>query len=1118
MQVSLLHRCTKMVLLKKQVRRKGWHLRSYRHQAYRRLRMMSQIRDELLRKVRKAIEARQRDMEQVKRDQARHEVARTVATYTRWLHSWSKSLLSQRRLIVQQRQEERKLDRRLRLLRKQLGRHRRPQRLLERCLLKLRKGLERTSILHPTIEGQADIWEQEVEEVRRYLSAPYDSRKKSRKPRHGILGGFTDFWNMEVLRKKRPRTDYVTAVTQNPSGQLYVVPALPARPSKPWKPKKKKHADLDPDTDYVNLIELPGEYKSKRLKKKLKMLKRSDTSDTRLPKPTIDELWQMYADLVEVEAGRQSKAKKAQRKRRRKRSRTPRQMNLKKLLDLDRPADVNVVLKRKVARKKSGSGKHEPMESGLLEETNVNPRPEKKQSLLKRKRKMSGLRQKTETLSDIGPNLKKVRKHQKKGRSVSDGLDSHTSDINEKDKSFAKKKKTEKGKDQIKPPIETENEQDRIASKRDGKDAIRGENTSQISPLETEITLENTEGEISLQNNVNLFKKDKQAKYSMDTDPKALVKLSKKQRGVRKSGKPGSKQKVTKVEELTPGKRRLLSTEESDRADGQKIDPPYFDEDSDLGSDAKNSENNVNMVRMDMQAKYSMDTKPKTLVKLSKKQKGSRKSGSKPKETKAEDVMLGKWRFQRPIESAPADGHKVDPPYFEEDHDVKTRPSFHLRDLRSDPKYSVVQRLLKNVIESNSVLEGTGDIRALMTVVGKHNMWDKLAGLYSELQTTGIAKSDIVSLLSKKYLDYLRGVEKEYLKNPTLRGESLTESKFKIKTIDVPSEIIDNIGWLNESMRGEHEHSSNFTSHDPSNDMLQDMGNASEIMDSDVIKKLIDQEKQMERELRDERRRKLNSASSGRFPSTSSMSEILEIDPKEEKNLLNFEMRYSLKSIRNMMEQYTQYFKSLAKSPVIMALEKERRLIEANLETLRDQSLATSPNTTMARRRPYIPKEKKLRPAQKLFYSPRQTCRVKNLNDDPDDWECCSVCSHDSLVEERPRVYEKCPRCGVKVELPAPTPQESLRSLSQGSIEACAKNKLLLSTVVDICTHCGYIHEKGQSCPQLPICPVPLQHLRRVEEAVQAQIPMQPPGKKPGVLLCCSPCGILRKPTRYADR
>ncbi|SPP73916.1 uncharacterized protein LOC117591938 [Drosophila guanche] len=990
MMLPLLHRCTKMVLLKKQMRRKGRHLRSYRRLAHRRLRRMRRIREELLQQVRKAIAARQRDMAQVQRDQARHEVARMLAMYKKWLNSWSKSLLSQRRLIGQQQQLEGQLDCRLRLLRKQLGRHRTPQRLLGRCFLKLRKSLKRASHLHPSIGGQAHLWEEEAEEVRRYLSQLHGNRKK---PGGRLLEGFSDFWDTEVLRKKRSPIHPLTTEFRKPS--------VPEMPDKPTKIKKKKHSE--PETEFVDIHfnELRGACKPKRLKKKQKKgLKR-------IQKPTIDELEELYAEQMAIRAGQPSKSKKRVQRKRRSPSRTLARMNRKKLLTLDAvPEDVS--LKSKVVARKSAAKNHGTRDNGVKAQEN----PKQKPKGPKRSRKESrGLPQKTEQLPDIEPNLKATKKTKLK-RQVADNpptmsffrlevQDNLTSETNEK------------GGEET---VESIQDQDNKEAERDYE--IEKRNSKNFEPTNSEMSMLDTFEMLRRENN------------SLNVEQKALANAPKKQRVSRKSsGLPGQS-----LRSIT-GKRKKSSV--------------------------------------------AKDTQP------------------------VEQFMPGKMRLQRAEEPGSA---VTGPRFSDEDSGDKLRYSFHLSDLNSDPKFRGLQHLLKDVIERNSVLDRVIDVQALMSVVGKHNMWNTLASLHSELLATDIQLSDIVELLSKKYLDYLRAIVNAYGNNPTAEGKSMASCKYGISSINVPSEIAENIGWLSEhTTRRMDDGDSQFKgiSAADSKHGLYQMAKASGLVNHAQLKKLLDEELKMERNLREERRRKLFSGTSARFPSTSSMSQ-LEIDPKEEQNLQNVEKRYSMKSIRKMLDTYTQHFKSLAKSPLLLALEKQRSITEAKQSVGQGRSLI---------------KKKNLRSAERLFYAPRQTCRVKNLHDESDDCECDSACSGETLVDSWPHVYGKCPRCGVKVELPSPTPRASALSLSQGSIEACAKNELMLSTVADICIHCGYIHDKCQPCPQLPICPAPLQQLRRIQAAAEANNRRQPPNEQQReVLMCCSPCGILRKSTRYADQ
>lgn len=152
---------------------------------------------------------------------------------------------------------------------------------------------------------------------------------------------------------------------------------------------------------------------------------------------------------------------------------------------------------------------------------------------------------------------------------------------------------------------------------------------------------------------------------------------------------------------------------------------------------------------------------------------------------------------------------------------------------------------------------------------------------------------------------------------------------------------------------------------------------------------------------------------------------------------------------------------------------------------------------------------RQLRPTEELFYSPRKTSRQQKIS----EFSECSEC----VCQQGPgssNYYEKCPRCGIPVEVPQPSStsflfrKSSQDLLSQGSIEACAKNEWLLSTTKDICARCGYVHPSTQYCPQLPVCPLRTKPLQQIKQALVDQVEMP---KWPAY---CSPAGILKNPTQ----
>lgn len=154
-------------------------------------------------------------------------------------------------------------------------------------------------------------------------------------------------------------------------------------------------------------------------------------------------------------------------------------------------------------------------------------------------------------------------------------------------------------------------------------------------------------------------------------------------------------------------------------------------------------------------------------------------------------------------------------------------------------------------------------------------------------------------------------------------------------------------------------------------------------------------------------------------------------------------------------------------------------------------------------------RSKDLRPIEELYYSPRKTCRLQKISCSAE----CLACEGQVEKIGDSMILDKCPRCGVKVPVPAPTTPFSMSSsssceiLSSGSIEACAKNKLLINTLEDLCTRCGYVHKKGHLCSQLPMNERKTKLLKRIKGTVPTA---------PECPAFCCPRGILKN-TRSFD-
>ncbi|EDX06922.1 GD25764 [Drosophila simulans] len=433
---------------------------------------------------------------------------------------------------------------------------------------------------------------------------------------------------------------------------------------------------------------------------------------------------------------------------------------------------------------------------------------------------------------------------------------------------------------------------------------------------------------------------------------------------------------------------------------------------------------------------------------------------------------------------------------------------FHLKDLRSDAKFKHVQFLLKDVIERNEVIDYIADVNGLMQEVANHEMWSKLQSLYNELKESGLTLAQIKESLAKKYLEYLNEIviERNYARIEPPRDKRLnvlnTESVNAKQKKEV-EKFMDRNWWSRKrmstrvipfGMRGVRTSKS-----DPPHSSRQ----SQEIkMDGGLYNKLLEQELNAEQLEREERRRTRFSSTPG---SAISFANSLDLS-NEEQEMRDFEWRYSLHNIRSMMNQHQLMFQALdRKSRVEQMVHKK---IKGEIEELYTSAQFKRPkkhSTRFTARK----RSKNLRPIEELYYSPRKTCRLQKISCSA---ECLACVGQVEKIGDS-MVLDKCPRCGVKVPVPAPTTSFSMSSsssceiLSSGSIEACAKNKLLINTLEDLCARCGYVHKKGHLCSRLPMNERKTKLLKRIKDSVPTA---------PECPSFCCPRGILKN-TRSFD-
>ncbi|XP_020804128.1 uncharacterized protein LOC110180787 [Drosophila serrata] len=429
-------------------------------------------------------------------------------------------------------------------------------------------------------------------------------------------------------------------------------------------------------------------------------------------------------------------------------------------------------------------------------------------------------------------------------------------------------------------------------------------------------------------------------------------------------------------------------------------------------------------------------------------------------------------------------------PYFPADSikDASNKDSsivtskFSIKDLESDVKYRQIQYFLKDVIESNHILQHTSNVQGLMKAVGKHYMWSNLMDFYSELLAGGISKPDVKRLLTDKYLKYLRTIWNAQLSDPKRAG-SVTSEQYTAKP-SMADQLRNLKFWYRNRMN-----TRTFQGIPKSINEKQSKGSTQDINDS-IHKKLFLQELKAERAKRDSwedrLRRLLPTSQTSASMSFASTNTLRDVESEEEEDLRTIDERYSITNLKKMLNEHKIRFRAMECQRM---MEKDRhgkidsklRLVEKPSEGL----FGTSPPKKPPRESSKKKEQRPVRPINRLFYSPRKTCREQQII------KFYSECSEDEALEESSEDYDtsigRCPSCGVKVEVSCCVPSSKASSaiLSSGSIEACAKNELLVNTIQNVCTRCGYVHDAANPCTQPAEDPGKISILRLIK-AVQA--------------------------------
>ncbi|XP_032572460.1 uncharacterized protein LOC6608988 [Drosophila sechellia] len=1097
MQVPLLHRSTQMVLLKKQIRRKAKELRLRKRNAHRRLQLMRRIRDHLLHRMRNSIDHRQRDAEQKKREQTRRAVGGMLSMYKHWLLSWSKALRLQSQLIRHQEHVKLGLRRKLRHLRRQLKKVRNPQNLVDKCFNRLFKAVrkwQKRSDYYEHVKDQDKIWEAEAQEVRNYLSEVRGRRprklRRGRAKKDIEIENFAKFWKTEVLHT-RALINKQMAMAGRKQGDLQIDTSH----HKTRKSKKKGKER------YFSLDELVIRKKFKRIRKGIRKPKKQDPL-----KPSLEELKMLIRELISFNWKKKViKIPKIKRKT----NKNPK-FDFGKIPSI---SDVsNIIQKVRIKKKlKSGRGSRSVPDPKIIKSKVTKPKL--------RKRKMHYVDR------VIKDELNALLETKAKKRDYNRGKTNEAETLQQR----REKKEWEKQENILETlyndiPLYMRRDIERRNRKKLRDKLQASSSSSSIASQEIFIGSEKVPTKSDKYKKLSstssgFGNKDRPALSAERSGSHLLVKrdsvasLSESLNKLVMAGNRNRKftRKSIRLPLIVPKKIRVAPPKGQEESHYQSLkkDIMYLHSNSHHMGVSRITASESALHRGNQSNRYpprrASDTQlgiyPKSQSQvfghLFSKSPSSNKFIYDPLPDDLQKLLAPVRDRQDKTENAPKTNVK--------DFDSKR---FHLKDLRSDAKFKHVQFLLKDVIQRNEVIDYIADVNGLMQEVANHEMWSKLQSLYNELKESGVPLTQIKESLAKKYLEYLNEIviERNYARIEPPRDKRLnvleTESVNAKQKKEV-EKFMERNWWSRKrmstriipfGMRGLRTSKS-----DPphSSRLSQEIK-----MDGGLYNKLLEQELNAEQLEREERRRRRFSST---FGSAISFNNSLDLS-NEEQEMRDFEWRYSLHNIRSMMNQHQLMFQALdRKSRVEQVVHKK---IKGEIEELYTSAQFKRPkkhSTPFTARK----RSKNLRPVEELYYSPRKTCRLQKISCSA---ECLACVGQVEKIGDS-MVLDKCPRCGVKVPVPAPTTSFSMSSsssceiLSSGSIEACAKNKLLINTLEDLCTRCGYVHKKEHLCSRLPMNERKTKLLKRIKDSVPTA---------PECPSFCCPRGILKN-TRSFD-
>jgi len=254
---------------------------------------------------------------------------------------------------------------------------------------------------------------------------------------------------------------------------------------------------------------------------------------------------------------------------------------------------------------------------------------------------------------------------------------------------------------------------------------------------------------------------------------------------------------------------------------------------------------------------------------------------------------------------------------------------FAMKDLISDNKYKPLQRLLKDVIENNHIIEFVADVKGLMETVGRHPMWANLQNLHSEFMESGVSLDEVKQMLTAKYLEFLKGIVSDMhfarIQPPRDSMLNVVESDpAKSKQASQVDRLLEKNLWNRQRLStrlipfGMRGLPGNRSATPHSRRQSQDAR-----MNSVLYKKLIEQEMNAERLEREERKR----LTYGSYGSSMSINTSLELAPNEEQEVRDIEMRYSLVNINSIVDDHNQMFKVGKNHSLFICLLKFHKIL-----------------------------------------------------------------------------------------------------------------------------------------------------------------------------------------------